>query len=147
MSRTPDELHDLGQLWLTGARVEWSALWAGQTRRRVPLPTYPFERQRYWIEPALAQAAHAWPEDSPVRSGGRREPRVATRGYHPRPRLSSPYVGRRAPRPSGGWPRSWGRSSRRAGGLYDSFFDLGGDSLLATSLVSRLNGRSGSSRG
>jgi acyl transferase domain-containing protein/acyl carrier protein len=44
-------LHALGRLWSAGAAVSWESLTAGELRRRVPLPTYPFERQRYWIEP------------------------------------------------------------------------------------------------
>ena len=40
----------LGELWISGARVDWSGVRAGETRRRVHLPTYPFERQRHWIE-------------------------------------------------------------------------------------------------
>ncbi|HEX7240562.1 MAG TPA: condensation domain-containing protein, partial [Longimicrobiaceae bacterium] len=40
----------LGRLWTMGARVEWSGLAAGEPRRRVPLPTYPFERQRCWVD-------------------------------------------------------------------------------------------------
>jgi amino acid adenylation domain-containing protein/non-ribosomal peptide synthase protein (TIGR01720 family) len=43
----------LGQLWLAGAEIDWAGVHAGEHRRRVPLPTYPFERQRYWIEPVL----------------------------------------------------------------------------------------------
>ena len=44
-------LNTLGQLWITGYSIDWDALHAGETPRRIPLPTYPFERQRYWIEP------------------------------------------------------------------------------------------------
>ncbi|HIK05171.1 MAG TPA: acyltransferase domain-containing protein [Trichormus sp. M33_DOE_039] len=40
----------LGQLWLRGVTVNWSEFYAQQQRRRLPLPTYPFERQRYWVE-------------------------------------------------------------------------------------------------
>ncbi|MEP7125270.1 MAG: thioesterase domain-containing protein, partial [Byssovorax sp.] len=47
----------LGQLWISGARVDWAALRAGEVRRRVPLPTYPFERLRHWIELPTAIAA------------------------------------------------------------------------------------------
>jgi acyl transferase domain-containing protein/acyl carrier protein len=43
--------HILGRLWLAGVSVNWSGFYAGEQRHRVPLPTYPFERQRYWIEP------------------------------------------------------------------------------------------------
>ena len=40
----------LGLLWLNGAEIAWERLAEHEQRRRVVLPTYPFERQRYWIE-------------------------------------------------------------------------------------------------
>lgn len=40
-----------GRLWLVGVTPDWKAVTGGQPRRRVSLPTYAFERQRYWIEP------------------------------------------------------------------------------------------------
>ncbi|RCX14281.1 acyl transferase family protein [Anaerobacterium chartisolvens] len=43
-------LRAIGRLWLEGGAVNWNKLYAGETRSRIPLPTYPFERQRYWIE-------------------------------------------------------------------------------------------------
>ena len=46
-----------GQLWLAGAEVDWKALHAGERRHRVELPTYPFERQRYWVDRRTAPAA------------------------------------------------------------------------------------------
>ncbi|HYC88911.1 MAG TPA: beta-ketoacyl synthase N-terminal-like domain-containing protein [Thermoanaerobaculia bacterium] len=42
-------LDALGRLWIAGVRVDWHGFYAHEQRRRVPLPTYPFERQRYWI--------------------------------------------------------------------------------------------------
>jgi amino acid adenylation domain-containing protein len=39
----------LGRLWLAGIVPDWRALHAGERRLRVPLPTYAFERSRYWI--------------------------------------------------------------------------------------------------
>jgi acyl transferase domain-containing protein/acyl carrier protein len=44
-------LTTLGKLWLFGVKVNWSGFYSHQKRLRVPLPTYPFEHQRYWIEP------------------------------------------------------------------------------------------------
>ncbi len=44
----------LAQLWVGGIDIE-AALPKGG--RRVPLPTYPFERQSYWIDPPHTQAA------------------------------------------------------------------------------------------
>ena len=40
----------LARLWVAGAQVEWSRFAQPEARRRVPLPTYPFERKRYWVE-------------------------------------------------------------------------------------------------
>jgi len=44
-------LTSVGNLWLAGVEVNWSAFYSQEDRYRVPLPTYPFERQRYWISP------------------------------------------------------------------------------------------------
>ncbi|MDQ4069748.1 MAG: SDR family NAD(P)-dependent oxidoreductase [Actinomycetota bacterium] len=40
-----------GRLWLEGVPIRWRSLHAGEQRRRVPLPSYPFDRTRHWIEP------------------------------------------------------------------------------------------------
>ena len=54
-------LTTLGRLWIDGLRLDWSGF-HGESRRRIPLPTYPFERQSYWIEPRpLALAAAELP--------------------------------------------------------------------------------------
>ncbi|MBD2567370.1 type I polyketide synthase [Anabaena lutea] len=44
-------LNTLGRLWSLGVSVNWSNFYASERRYRIPLPTYPFERQSYWIEP------------------------------------------------------------------------------------------------
>jgi acyl transferase domain-containing protein len=43
-------LSTLGQLWLNGITINWSDFYANEVRHRVPLPTYPFQRQRYWVQ-------------------------------------------------------------------------------------------------
>jgi acyl transferase domain-containing protein len=47
----------LGQLWQAGVTIDWVAFHADERVRRVPLPTYPFEKQRYWIEPSSFAAS------------------------------------------------------------------------------------------
>jgi len=44
-------LETLGRLWMAGVEVDWQAFYVNEQRRRVVLPTYPFERKRYWPEP------------------------------------------------------------------------------------------------
>jgi acyl transferase domain-containing protein len=44
-------LGSLGRLWLLGFEPDWEAFYSQEKRHRVPLPTYPFERKRHWIEP------------------------------------------------------------------------------------------------
>ena len=48
-----------GKLWLAGCPIDWSGLYGHERRRRIALPTYPFERQRYWIEPRRPAARRA----------------------------------------------------------------------------------------
>ncbi|MBV8859295.1 MAG: SDR family NAD(P)-dependent oxidoreductase [Acidobacteria bacterium] len=40
----------LGKLWVAGVRIDWRGFYGAERRRRVQLPTYPFERSRYWVE-------------------------------------------------------------------------------------------------
>ena len=44
-------LNTLGQLWMLGIKIDWSGFYTNEHRHRLPLPTYPFERQSYWLEP------------------------------------------------------------------------------------------------
>lgn len=43
-------LESLGKLWTAGVEVDWEAFYSGEKRKRVVLPTYPFERKRHWVE-------------------------------------------------------------------------------------------------
>ena len=42
-------LQALGRLWEHGVPPKWAALYSSHDRRRVPLPTYAFQKKRYWI--------------------------------------------------------------------------------------------------
>ena len=41
-------LESLGRLWMAGVSPDWDAFYANERRLRTVLPTYPFERKRYW---------------------------------------------------------------------------------------------------
>ncbi|HWS93105.1 MAG TPA: SDR family NAD(P)-dependent oxidoreductase, partial [Mycobacterium sp.] len=69
MDRSDDERHliaALGRLFLAGVNIDWNGFRGRVRRRRVPLPTYPFERQCYWIDEKPHRTAGAVPDSSPV---------------------------------------------------------------------------------
>jgi acyl transferase domain-containing protein len=43
-------LHAVGQLWAAGVPIDWARLYGPERRRRLSLPTYPFERKPYLID-------------------------------------------------------------------------------------------------
>ncbi len=47
----PEDLGDIARRWLGGEDVDWKVLHKGGTRRKIPLPGYPLERQKLWIDP------------------------------------------------------------------------------------------------
>ena len=55
----PRLLKTLGTLYVKGVEVDWAAFDAPYQRRRVALPTYPFQRQRYWWRGAAPRTALA----------------------------------------------------------------------------------------
>ncbi len=48
-------LERVARLWCDGSVVDWSTLPEQRGCRRIPLPTYPFARERHWIGPATTQ--------------------------------------------------------------------------------------------
>lgn len=59
------QLTALGRLWIAGVPVDWDALHREPGRRRIPLPTYPFEHQPYWIAPGRRAAGAGAGEGAP----------------------------------------------------------------------------------
>lgn len=138
----------LGRLWLSGAAIDWIAFNSRSMPGRVPLPTYPFERQRYWIEPTLNAA-------DVRKSGARSEsllenPCVAEQKHieetvvaelaplHERPSLSTPYVPP-SNRVEGQIVSIFQKVlSLSPIGVDDNFFDLGGDSFIALQAITEM---------
>ena len=119
-------LQALGKLWGAGGQIDRTALHGGARRRRVVLPTYAFEHQRCWIEPAARAATHA-PAPVIELAAARAEPRVApdpavelTAAQEVIAELWTELLG--VPRVA----------------LHADFFDLGGNSLLGIQLHTRI---------
>lgn len=125
-------LNMLGQLWIAGVPVDWAAFYQDEQRLRVTLPTYPFERKRYWIEPRKSSPAkiEAW------KPAGSRDQSLPE---HSRPDLPDGYVA-----PSNEteeklvtiWQQLLGVNKV---GRNDSFFRLGGHSLVAINMAKRIS--------
>jgi amino acid adenylation domain-containing protein len=130
-------LNSLGKLWLLGGKVDWSGFYAHQHRYRLPLPTYPFECQRYWIDPphlgSQTTEQQALPEIAKLKENDN-----DLVPLHSRPTLLKAYV---APRNTleqtiaDIWAKSLGIEKV---GIDDNFFELGGDSLLSVQIVPQL---------
>jgi acyl transferase domain-containing protein len=130
-------LNTLGKLWLTGIRINWPEFYSAEERRRIPLPAYPFERKRYWIKPAklFSEVDHKSQEEVQFASKEPSGPEVLLQENSG---LTDKYV---APRTevekiiAEVWQEFLGIPRV---GITDHFFELDGNSLLATQIISRI---------
>jgi phthiocerol/phenolphthiocerol synthesis type-I polyketide synthase E len=111
-----------GRLWSGGVGIDWGPLHSGERRRRVKLPLYPFEHRRFHVEPARSEGG---PVDPPERPG-------------PRPADIVPGDGAVEQAVAGAFRDVLGLAEIDA---HDDFFDLGGDSLVATQLAAWIRRR------
>jgi acyl transferase domain-containing protein len=140
----------LGNLWLSGVIFDWNSYYKNEKRRRIPLPTYPLERKRYWLEEvdqptdtsAIEVKEKVLEQDTTASKAevepGKKQVKQAEKTFEPRPALPNEYV---APdddiqkKIAAIWEDILGI---RPIGIHDNFFDLGGHSLLATLFLSQL---------
>lgn len=118
-------LKTVGRLWLAGVEIDWSRFYAGQPRRRVRLPSYPFERRRYWIDPP-STAVETFNE--PVLEID--EAGLVTQTEHQPTTVAEVETA-----VIDIWRELFGIANI---GPHDNFFDHGGNSLIALQLVAQL---------
>ena len=63
-------LETLGRLWMAGVTIDWQQFYANERRLRVVLPTYPFERKRYWPDSPIAARTTTSVAQTPVAVAG-----------------------------------------------------------------------------
>ncbi len=130
-------LKRLGQLWLAGATVDWTAFSRHERRRRVRLPTYPFERKRYWIDEQRPEGVAR--EDAPDGpSVEEAETAHVPTTHHVRPDLETPYVAPRNAVERGIVHICETLLGIEGMGIEDDFFELGGDSLVGSRVVASI---------
>lgn len=138
-----DDAHILAalvSLWQAGVDIDWSAFQSNERRHRVPLPTYPFERQPYWYTPA----------DRHPQTRSRRPRRHGPPKSHSSPAIDVlPLTSDSTPEASVYTPQT--PTERRVARIFeeilgvtragpqDDFFLLGGSSLLMAQAVVRFN--------
>ncbi|WP_447599366.1 amino acid adenylation domain-containing protein [Nitrospira sp. Nam80] len=139
--RQPGQAHvweALARVWLAGGSIDWPQIYAGEERRRMPLPTYPFERQRYWVEAERSEASLP-----PQRTEELEREEEAAMAHplspgHQRPPLATPYSAA-SNEMEQRLVATWEELLKINGiGVHDSFFELGGESLLAVQLLSQV---------
>ena len=130
----------VGRLWLAGVAVETEGYHAGR-RRLLSLPTYPFERQRFWIEPKTQTQLHPAHEQAAVEAPAAEVSSHNGDGVIPAQEQVWPEAADAAPRNEierslhALWKELLGVETLS---IHDNFFELGGHSLMATQLVARL---------
>ena len=129
-------LETLGKLWLEGIQIDWSGVHDDGKRKRLALPTYPFERKRFWIDgvtPAIYGSSASTTSVTETVEEILTEDQTQTRKeltYEGAPRDD---VERKLARI---WEEILGVEHVR---ISDDFFDLGGSSLLAVNLFAQIN--------
>lgn len=156
-------LNTCGQLWCAGIAINWSQLYTNERRRRMPLPTYPFERERYWIFPER----QSYQDSSSMSVGNKPEVLVSTTDMptslrqtelqllpllsrpdatgqvtanilHLRPNLQTAYIPPRneiEQQIAAIWQKVLGIEKI---GIQDNFFEAGGDSLMGVRITNQL---------
>jgi thioester reductase-like protein len=124
-------LKALAAAWVRGATLDWRSLF-GEGRRRVALPSYPFERRQHWIAPPMTDAGGAATPAVPafVSSGAAaavKPVRHEEFGTPPTSPLEEIVCGL--------WRSATGVSDA---GIDDNFFALGGTSLQLAEVHARL---------
>jgi thioesterase domain-containing protein/acyl carrier protein len=138
-------LRALGGLWVAGVSPDWPAVHSHEPRRRVPLPTYPFKRDSFWIHRVgvdsntaaeLGRSAHqGQPWGAGSRTDRKGSPNIEAPASPVRAQGASPATDTEA-KVAEIFAKKLGLPSLAA---QDSFFAHGGDSLLAASTIRDVN--------
>ncbi|MCZ8102377.1 MAG: SDR family oxidoreductase [Burkholderiales bacterium] len=91
-------LRAVGRLRAAGASIDWRAFHDGEPRRRVPLPTYPFEQRRHWIDAPAAVAAEGATPTGDAAAEAPLEERFHQPAWQPAPPPTPPDASRARPR-------------------------------------------------
>jgi len=128
-----------GQLWLRGISLDWASYYRDEKRLQVPLPSYPFDRQRYWIEHASPRTHSAPANETAQKNEDPSSPKPANQSPSEALPAASATV---ADAIRGMITEAMGGA---AGAIDDSatFLQIGLDSLFLTQLSQRIKTKFG----
>ena len=155
----PYLLRKIGQLWLYGITPDWKSFYKEEKRKRIALPTYPFQGRKFHMESSMMESAARFLEqlfqdekkpdilnwfnipqkvEQNKKETAKDSPGVLPPLMNQRPVLSTFYT---APTTEMEqvlihmWEHFFGMGKI---GIHDDFFELGGDSLKAMNLLTRI---------
>lgn len=137
-------MNSLASLWSHGVKVNWEAVYAGERRKKTYLPSYAFDRSLYWVDAPEDNDLYTEPSAQRIKAEPSAEVNVQdkktiAKKFHKRPKLHHDYL-----------EASTGTEKILVGilkellriepvGVTDSFFELGGQSLLAAQFLSMIH--------
>ncbi|WP_434684075.1 beta-ketoacyl synthase N-terminal-like domain-containing protein [Pseudanabaena minima] len=118
-------------LWVNGVKVDWSSLYVSSNLTPISLPSYPFERQSFWVQPSSqsntsesAPVAEI-PITRPPKTKSARD--LESNFVAPRDRTEKKLVEI--------WEKVF---DIKPIGIHDNFFDIGGTSTIAVNLFAKI---------
>ena len=130
-------LETVGKLWVLGSQIEWQGLYEQEKRHKVPLPTYPFDKNSFWpASSELWTKRNTKPSENkstqPIELHNDVKNRIPSTALTAAEilELVTDICKHIIPKANEVLPS-------------DNFFDLGGDSLHAVSLFSEIEKRTG----
>jgi acyl transferase domain-containing protein len=145
-------LTSLGRMWASGVSIDWRSFHAGEPRNRVVLPTYPFERKRFYISKTKTsdQVVTAKGQMSDGLTHGNLGATLERSVVGPSEDESNVKLAEVPPQKEVTAERFASDAAATVAGFFrdmlgldrvspsDDFFELGGHSLLGTQLLARI---------
>ncbi|MFZ5987610.1 MAG: condensation domain-containing protein [Bacillota bacterium] len=137
-------LADILMFYVSGADIEWEELYRRERRKKAGIPVYPFERRRCWLEvPDALEGAI-----KPVKPVEAKDPKTAGSKENTPVFLSVKLKGKE----NGSYTNTqtfvaqvWSEAlGFEEIDIYEDFYDLGGDSIIAASIANRISKQIGS---
>ncbi|MEO1521594.1 MAG: amino acid adenylation domain-containing protein, partial [Cyanobacteria bacterium J06633_2] len=125
-------LNTLAHQWLKGIEIDWSQIYDSTSYQFISVPTYPFDRQSYWVMPLEIDRSSSRTLDDKL------DRLALTTSENSSYTLDNAFVVPSTPTEKKLCHIWCAVLQLEQVGIHDNFFKLGGHSLLATQIISRI---------